>query len=198
MATVRILVAHPLLAQGQGDEGNALVLAHRAARRGIVAETAVHHGPGRLPAAEIYLLGGAEDALLAALAEALRAGGLVRAIDAGAVVLAVDAAFQVLCRAFVSAEGVTRDGVGVFDAVSHRAASAAEGPVITRPNERLGLPAMSGFESHLGRTEPDPGVAPLAEIELGIGNGTSPGAEASPGTPSAPISTAPSWPATRS
>jgi hypothetical protein len=174
MAAVRIVVAHPLLVQGQGDEGNALVLAHRAARRGIVAETVTHHGPGRLPAADIYLLGGAEDAGLPALAEALHAGGLARAIHAGAVVLAVDAAFQVLCRAFVSADGVTRDGVGVFGAVSRRAASPAEGPVITRPNARLRLPAMSGFESHHGRTEPDPGMEPLAEIELGVGNGTAP------------------------
>jgi hypothetical protein len=46
--------------------------------------------------------------------------------------------------------------------------------VITRPNHHTGLPAMSGFESHHGRTELDSGVEPLAEIELGVGNGTAP------------------------
>ena len=35
---------------------------------------------------------------------------------------------------------------------------------------RLGLPPLTGFENHGGRTHLGPGVAPLARVTAGIGN----------------------------
>ncbi|MFM7069507.1 MAG: hypothetical protein ACKOYM_08625, partial [Actinomycetes bacterium] len=47
----------------------------------------------------------------------------------------------------------------------------AEGPVVTKPNRHLGLPAMSGYESHSGRLLLGPGAVELSQLEIGVGNG---------------------------
>ncbi len=167
----RILVLHPLLAQPQSVEGNALVLRHRLRRRGLDATIGIHEGPGPIPAADLYLLGGVEDPNLGRLADTLRDGGLGAAVAAGAAVLAVDAGLLVIGRTFRLADGREREGLGLLDLTSRRGTAAAHGPVITRPNPALGLPILSGYETHVGRTTLGPGVEPLAELELGTGNG---------------------------
>jgi CobQ-like glutamine amidotransferase family enzyme len=168
---LRILVVHPLLAQPQSIEGNGLVLRHRLRRRGMDATLDVHQGPGPIPAADLYLVGGVEDVNLGRLADALRDGGLAGAVAAGAAVLAVDAGLLAIGRTFQLADGREREGIGLLDVTSRRASGAAHGPVITRPNAALGLPVMSGYETHVGRTTLGPGVEPLAGLELGTGNG---------------------------
>jgi CobQ-like glutamine amidotransferase family enzyme len=168
---LRILVLHPLLAQPQGIEGNGLVLRDRLRRRGMDATLGIHQGPGPIPAADLYLVGGVEDVNLPRLADALRAGGLVSAVAAGAGVLAVDAGLLAIGRTFRLADGGEREGIGLLDLESGRASAAAHGPVITRPDAALGLPAMSGYETHVGRTRLGAGVEPLARLELGTGNG---------------------------
>lgn len=168
---IRIVVAYPLLAQPQADGGNALVLAERCWRRGLAAEVDVHHGPGRLPAAELYVLGGVEDENHAELARQLRAGGLPAAVAAGAGVLAVDAGYQVVGRGFDDPDGRPHEGLGLLDIVSARSEAEAQGPIVSHPNPSLGLPALSGFESHHGRTVVGSGAAPLCALELGVGNG---------------------------
>lgn len=168
---LRILVVHPLLCQPQSIEGNGLVLRHRLRRRGLDATLGVHQGPGPIPAADLYLVGGVEDVNLPRLADALRDGGLASAVTAGAAVLAVDAGLLAIGRTFQLPDGMEREGVGLLDIASRRAPAAAHGPVITRPNPALGLPAMSGYETHVGRTTLGSGVEPLAELELGTGNG---------------------------
>lgn len=167
----RILVLHPLLAQPQSIEGNAIVLHHRLRRRGLDATIGVHEGPGPIPAADLYLVGGVEDANLGRLADTLRTGGLSAAVAAGAAVLAVDAGLLVIGRTFRLADGAEREGLGLLDLASRRGTAPAHGPVITRPNPALGLPILSGYETHVGRTTLGPGVEPLAELELGTGNG---------------------------
>lgn len=169
-----IVNAFPLLAQSQGDEGNARVLAHRAGLRGIPAEIITHHA-GRLPAADVYLVGGMEEETQPELAARLRTSDLAAAVADGAVVLAVDAGYQVLGHRYATAEGTTHDGLGRLDVVSTWSDTEANGPVITRPSEAYGLPAMSGYECHHGRSVLGPGAAPLAELELGTGNGTGDG-----------------------
>jgi CobQ-like glutamine amidotransferase family enzyme len=165
-----ILNAFPLLSQAQGDEGNARVLAYRAGLRGIEATVASFHDPGPLPPADLYVVGGLEDEEHTELATRLRAGELADRVREGAAVLAVNAGYQVLGRRFQAAAGVHYDGLGLLDVVSTWG-DLAEGPVVTRPNPALGLPVMSGYECHHGRTELGPGLRPLAPLELGVGNG---------------------------
>jgi CobQ-like glutamine amidotransferase family enzyme len=160
----------PGLTYPVGDGGNLEALAHRAAARGIPLEARTVFPGEALPTAAIYLLGGAEDEDQPELARRLRDGALARAVDGGAAVLAVDAAFQVVGERFTGVDGVEHAGVGLLDARSVLG-PLVEGPVVTRPNAVLGLPALSAYETHRGRTTLGPGASAFADLEIGTGNG---------------------------
>lgn len=171
---LRIAVLYPLVTPAGGDEGNARVLAHRARARGIRVEvTTVHDGP--VPEAGVYLVGGLDESGLAPLAERLRHGGLTERLGPRTAVLAVDAGYQVLGWSFEDERGREHEGLGLLDVTSRRGPEERSGPVTTMPNHRLGLAALSGFESHYGTTELGAGAQPLARVTLGLGNGGSAG-----------------------
>jgi lipid II isoglutaminyl synthase (glutamine-hydrolysing) len=171
---LRIVDLFPSLLQPEGDHGNAVSIAARVRGYGGSAEVFTVHPGQDVPPADLYFLGGSEDVDLVACAEAVgTCKTLASAVDSGAVVLGVGAGFTVLCREFEDAEGRTHDGAGLLD-VTMRWSTRAEGPVITWPNPDLGLPALSGYEFHHGRAERGSGVAALAAVELGTGDGAEP------------------------
>src|SRR5690242_13051128 len=97
-SVVDIALVYPELLGTYGDGGNALVLARRLTQRGIAARVVDVGIADPVPRdAEIYLLGGGEDAPQFTALDALRASGaLNRAAESGAVVLAVCAGFQLI------------------------------------------------------------------------------------------------------
>ena len=157
MKAVTIAVVHPLLSTAQGDEGNARVLRHRAALRGVLAIIVTSHGDLPLPAADIYLLGGLASPDQPALVDAVRRGGTLARRSPTAPRSSPSTPVS-RCSASRSQDtaGITRPGLGLLDIRGTRS-TLAEGPVITSPNDVLGLPAMSGYESHTGRIERGPG-----------------------------------------
>jgi len=166
-----VVSAYPDLTLPQGDDGNVLLLAHRARAHGIEVETRMVHCGDDLPPADIYVTGGLEDEDQGKLARWLASGGgLQRAVEAGAAVLAVNSGYQVLGERFTLPDGSERDGLGLLDVRTRRGDTWVDGPVVTRPNDDLGLPVLSGYESHYGVTELGHGVAPLARLEIGRGN----------------------------
>jgi len=178
-----IVSAYPDLTLPQADDGNVLALAHRASLRGIDAEARTAHCRDTLPPADIYVTGGLEDEDQGELARWLASSAeFRRAVEAGAAVLGVNSGYQVLGERFALPDGSLRDGLGLLDVRTHRGDTWIDGPVVTRPNDALGLPALSGYESHYGVTELGPGAAPLALLEIGYGNGVaaSDGAAAEP------------------
>ena len=110
-STVTIAVLAPDLLGTYGDIGNALVLDRRLAWRGLSAEVLnVNPGTGVPETADIYLLGGGEDAQQTlATTELVRTTALGRAVDRGAVVFAVCAGFQILGHRYPAA-GTERAG----------------------------------------------------------------------------------------
>ena len=56
-----VAVVYPDLLGTYGDGGNGLVLARRAAWRGIEVELLQAHSGGPLPTADLYCIGGGED-----------------------------------------------------------------------------------------------------------------------------------------
>ena len=61
--------------------------------------------------------------------------------------------------------------------MAQRGATRAVGELAGEIDIRLGLPALTGFENHGGRTHLGPQANPLARVSLGIGNdGTTEGA----------------------
>ena len=168
---LRIVWIYPDLLSTYGDRGNMLILAHRAALRGIPAETIEVRSDQPMPtSADIYLIGGGEDGPQALAAERLLAdGGVHRAVGQGAAVLAICAGYQLFGHSFF-AKGAQYQGLGLLDLHSDRGETRAVGELRGDVDPRLGLPPLTGFENHGGRTHLGPGVAPLARVTAGVGN----------------------------
>jgi CobQ-like glutamine amidotransferase family enzyme len=170
-STLRIVWIYPDLLSTYGDRGNMLILARRAALRNIGVETLEVRSDQPLPSsADIYLIGGGEDGPQALAAQRLAAdGGLHRAVDRGAAVLAVCAGYQLFGTSFF-AKGAQCAGLGLLDITSDRGPTRAVGEIRGDIDPDLGLPPLTGFENHGGRTHLGPDVTPLAAVTAGIGN----------------------------
>jgi hypothetical protein len=172
-----VAVVYPDLLGTYGDGGNGLVLARRAAWRGIPVELVEASSSGPLPRADVYCLGGGEDGPQVRAAEALRADGtLARAVGEGAAVLAVCAGYQIVGRSFPDAQGAAREGVGILDVTPVKGPGPrAVGEVLADPLAPGPgpdpLPVLTGFENHAGVTTVGPGAVPLARVVAGVGNG---------------------------
>jgi CobQ-like glutamine amidotransferase family enzyme len=181
-ARLRIAVVYPDLLGTYGDGGNGVVLARRAAWRGIEVELVQASSDRPLPVADLYTLGGGEDGPEVRAAESLVAEGtMARAVADGAVVLAVCAGFQIVGRSFPAADGRTCPGVGLLDVTTVKGPGPrAVGEVVAQPRPLPGtppLPTLTGFENHGGVTRVGPGAAPLASVVRGVGNGGGDGTE---------------------
>ena len=157
-STLRIVWIYPDLLSTYGDRGNMLILAKRAAARGIAVQTIEVRSDQPMPAtADIYLIGGGEDGPQALAAQRLIAdGGLHRAVNQGAAVLAVCAGYQLFGHSFF-AKGAKCAGLGLLDLTSDRGETRAVGELRGDIDPRLGLPPLTGFENHGGRTHLGPG-----------------------------------------
>ncbi|SCG63264.1 type 1 glutamine amidotransferase [Micromonospora inositola] len=169
--SLRIVWIYPDLLSTYGDRGNMLILARRAQLRGMPVEALEVRSDQRLPAtADIYLIGGGEDGPQALGAQRLLAdGGLHRAVAQGSVVFGVCAGYQLLGTSFF-AKGTKCAGLELLDLSSDRGPTRAVGELAGEVDPRLGVPALSGFENHGGRTHLGPGVSPLARVTAGVGN----------------------------
>jgi CobQ-like glutamine amidotransferase family enzyme len=170
-SALRIVWVYPDLLSTYGDRGNLLILSRRADLRGLPVECFEVRSDQPVPVdADIYLLGGGEDGPQALAAQRLIAdGGLRRAVDRRAVVLAICAGYQLLGESFF-AKGQKCAGLGLLDLTSDRGPSRAVGELAGTVDPALGLPMLSGFENHGGRTHLGPGVRPLAKVSVGVGN----------------------------
>lgn len=163
---MRIALLYPELLGTYGDGGNALVLAERARRRGRAVELVTVTLDDRLPAADLYLLGGGEDGPQRLAADLLRRGDLGSRVADGARVFAVCAGLQLLGTNF-AVEGDDRyDGVGLVAATTVRGARRSVGDLAVRVGGRL----LVGFENHGGVTRLAGGVVPLGEVVRGRGS----------------------------
>ena len=163
----------------QGDGGNVLGLAWRARRRGIDVEIRQVALGEAIPTGDLYAIGGGEDEDAPTIAGRLAADAtLASAISAnGAVLFGSGQGFELLGASFKRYDtGETAAGTGLLDA-RFTLGTFVDRRVVTRPNAALGLPALSGYESHWGRATLGPDVAPLAELEIGTGNGGEPAAD---------------------
>lgn len=170
-SALRIVWVYPDLLSTYGDRGNLLILAHRAARRGLPVEPLEVRSDQVLPdSADLYLLGGGEDGPQALAAQRLiRDGALHRAVDRRAVLFAVCAGYQLLGASFF-AKGAKCGGLELLDLYSNRGPSRAVGELAGDIDPALGVPRLTGFENHGGRTHLGTGASPLARVSVGVGN----------------------------
>ena len=173
-APVQVVLIYQSLLGIYGDRGNATVLMQRLAWRGYSPElTVVEPGDAVPDTAQVYLLGGGEDAAQVSAVNALNSdGGLHRAVDRGAAVLAVCAGYQIAGTSFTVGErDAVIDGLGLLDVSTTRGPRRAVGELLTRWIGRTGDQQwLTGFENHGGYTRLGPDASPLAEVEIGVGN----------------------------
>ena len=172
MSALSVVVLYPELLGLYADRGNGLALRHRARQRGIDVDLVeVSVGDPIPESADIYLLGGAEDAALLAAGDLIeRSGGLKRAIANGAVCMGVCAGFQLMSEVFCGPDGNPRPGLGLLDVRCGRlSGERAVGEVVSTPVDPS-LP-MLGFENHQGDAVLGADARPLATVWVGVGNG---------------------------
>jgi lipid II isoglutaminyl synthase (glutamine-hydrolysing) len=170
-SALRIVWLYPDLLSTYGDRGNLLILARRADMRGLPVEAIEVRSDEPVPdRADIYLLGGGEDGPQALAAQRLITdGGLHRAVNRRAVVFTVCAGYQLMGTSFF-AKGEKHAGLGLLDIDSDRGPTRAVGEMVGDIDPALGLPTLSGFENHGGRTRVGSSATPLAIVRAGIGN----------------------------
>ena len=172
-STLRLVWVYPDLLSTYGDRGNLLILQRRARLRGLEAEQILVNADRPVPRqGDIYLLGGGEDLPQILAARRLRGdGGLRAAAERGAVIFAVCAGYQLLGTEFGGEEGQPVAGLEILDIRSGRGERRGVGEILADVDPALGLPPLTGFENHQGVTRRGPGVAPLARVLAGVGNG---------------------------
>jgi CobQ-like glutamine amidotransferase family enzyme len=138
-----------------------------------VEVTTVHAGQTAPDSADVYVVGGGEDLPQALAARDLgRPGPLHRAVAGGAAVLAVCAGLQILGESFVGPDGVETAGLGLLDVRTVRSVGPrAVGELVVEAHPDAGLPVLTGYENHGGRTLLGPGVRPAGLDRRGVGNG---------------------------
>lgn len=178
MARLTVATLLPDLLGTYGDTGNGTVLTMRARLRGHEATHELVGVGDRVPEADVYLLGGGEDApQVAACRWLAEHADLAARLADGAQLLSVCAGFQ-LCGSTYVANGAEERGLGLLDVRTLRGRGRrAVGEVAGRDAAGLNLPWLSGFENHAGRTALGDGVVPLATVLAGVGNGASVGTE---------------------
>lgn len=164
--SVSAAVLYPLLTVACGDEGNGVALVRRGSQRGIHVDVITVHGTGVVPAADVYLLGGGST--FRQLTGALSASpDFFRRVRDGVPLLAVDAGLDAVGHGLTDEAGrIVEPGLGLLDVVSVPE-PLSDGPVVTRPQPSLKLPAMHGWVSHRRSLRLGPKTEPLADIEIG-------------------------------
>jgi lipid II isoglutaminyl synthase (glutamine-hydrolysing) len=183
-SALRIVWIYPDLLSTYGDQGNALILAYRAAARGHAVERVDVRSDQPIPQqGDIYLIGGGEDRPQRLAAERLRKDpGLTRATERGAAVLAVCAGFQLMGHTFYDEQEGVLPALGLIDVTSHRGSVRCVGEVVADADPQLmvgglGLGTLTGFENHMGTTHLGEGVRPLGTVRVGNGNGAGAGTD---------------------
>jgi CobQ-like glutamine amidotransferase family enzyme len=172
-SALRLVWVYPDLLSTYGDRGNLLVLERRARLRGIPVDSMLVNADQPVPRqGDIYLMGGGEDLPQILAARRLRAdGGLAAAAQLGAVIFAVCAGYQLLGSEFGGDDGQPLPGLQILNIRSGRGQRRGVGEIIADADPSLAVPRLTGFENHQGTTRLGPGVAPLAQVSVGVGNG---------------------------
>ena len=180
-------VVYPDLLGTYGDGGNGVILARRAAWRGIDVDLVQAPSDRPLPTADLYTIGGGEDGpQVRATTGLLEDGTLAARVAEGAVVLAVCAGFQVIGGSFPDSAGRAQQGVGSARP-HHGEGDRAPGPWVSwwpprRRRRRAWRPASACRASPASRTTAVCRSWARARtrspaVEHGVGNGGGDGTE---------------------
>lgn len=163
-----------------GDNGNLLMLQHRAKQLGYEVETTLIslEDPFDPAAYDIVLFGGGQDFEQTVVSKDLQTkkADLIDFIEDDGVVLGICGGFQLLGHYYVNAAGVRLDGISAIDYYTNGAFPERLIGDIEIYNDEFDE-TYYGYENHSGRTYLGPDVKPLGRVITGRGNNNEDGTE---------------------
>lgn len=174
---IRVLQLYPRDMNIYGDWGNVLVILKRLKWQGYDAEL-VEYNPGDVfpEDVDIVIGGGGQDSGQAIVVEDLQSIGpkLHAMANNDVPMLVICGLYQLFGHAFVTHDGTTLPGIGIFDLETKATNERLIGNIVTN-SELFG--DIIGYENHSGQTYLGPDTQPLGMVALGAGNNSTDGHE---------------------
>ena len=156
-----------------GDNGNLLMLQHRAKKLGYEVETTLISLEEDFNAEDfdIVMFGGGQDFEQTVVAKDLqnKKESLIQYIEDNGVVIAICGGFQLLGRYYVNASGERLNGISAIDVCTNGQFPSRLIGDIEIFNEEFGETYL-GYENHIGRTYLGKNMKPLGKVVKGFGN----------------------------
>ena len=156
-----------------GDNGNLLMLQHRAKKLGYEVETTLisleeDFNPEEF---DIVMFGGGQDYEQTVVAKDLqnKKDTLIEYIEDDGVVVAICGGFQLLGRYYVNASGERLNGISAIDVCTNGQFPNRLIGDVEIFNEEFGETYL-GYENHIGRTYLGKNMKPLGKVVKGYGN----------------------------
>ena len=170
---LRICHLYGNLMNTYGDNGNLLMLQHRAKKLGYEVETTLISLKEDFNAEDfdIVMFGGGQDYEQTVVAKDLqnKKDALIQYIEDNGVVVAICGGFQLLGRYYVNASGERLNGISAIDVCTNGQFPNRLIGDIEIFNEEFGETYL-GYENHIGRTYLGKNMKPLGKVVKGYGN----------------------------
>ena len=170
---LRICHLYGNLMNTYGDNGNLLMLQHRAKKLGYEVETTLISLEEDFNAEDfdIVMFGGGQDYEQTVVAKDLqnKKEALIQYIEDNGVVVAICGGFQLLGRYYVNASGERLNGISAIDVYTNGQFPSRLIGDIEIVNEEFGETYL-GYENHIGRTYLGKNMKPLGKVVKGYGN----------------------------
>ena len=170
---LRICHLYGNLMNTYGDNGNLLMLQHRAKKFGYEVETTLisleeDFNPEEF---DIVMFGGGQDYEQTVVAKDLqnKKDTLIEYIEDDGVVVAICGGFQLLGRYYVNASGERLNGISAMDVCTNGQFPNRLIGDVEIFNEEFGETYL-GYENHIGRTYLGKNMKPLGKVVKGFGN----------------------------
>ena len=170
---LRICHLYGNLMNTYGDNGNLLMLQHRAKKLGYEVETTLisleeDFNPEDF---DIVMFGGGQDYEQTVVAKDLqnKKDALIQYIEDNGVVVAICGGFQLLGRYYVNASGERLNGISAIDVCTNGQFPNRLIGDVEIINEEFGETYL-GYENHIGRTYLGKNMKPLGKVVKGYGN----------------------------
>jgi len=170
---LRICHLYGNLMNTYGDNGNLLMLQHRAKKLGYEVETTLisleeDFNPEDF---DIVMFGGGQDYEQTVVAKDLqnKKDALIQYIEDNGVVVAICGGFQLLGRYYVNASGERLNGISAIDVCTNGQFPNRLIGDVEIVNEEFGETYL-GYENHIGRTYLGKNMKPLGKVVKGFGN----------------------------
>ena len=170
---LRICHLYGNLMNTYGDNGNLLMLQHRAKKLGYEVETTLisleeDFNPEDF---DIVMFGGGQDYEQTVVAKDLqnKKDALIQYIEDNGVVVAICGGFQLLGRYYVNASGERLNGISAIDVCTNGQFPNRLIGDVEIVNEEF-CETYLGYENHIGRTYLGKNMKPLGKVVKGYGN----------------------------